>query len=746
MRRLSVSFLLMILWTACGGSGGDVTWTPVVDLAAELPNAEVRRETPALDLGTAAARPHLLGGFSRDELDPGAGETFVWSTGEVSRLALFLVTPRDLDLVLRGRPFRYPGAGAQRLTVRVGGEKIAAFDLEPRLREYRIGVPGRLLRRGENAVELAYSDPRAPAEVAGGADRRRLAVAWYGLAVGDPAAPKVAEGPRAEGDRLFVPWGSRIDLFLDLPPSAALAADGWSWRGAGTVEVAVLPDRGEGDAGGTVEVLDGPPKAPVDLGIEGPGPFRLRLTMAADSEGNGGTAGGGVLLVAPRIAVAGGEPVDPVVADGPAATPVTDGTRPSLVIYAIDTLRADRLGVHGGAVATPHLDRFAATSVMFERAIAQSSWTRASMGTVMTGLWPPVHGAVGRSHVLVDDVVTLAERLRDLGYRTAAFVTNPNVTPAFGFHQGFDTFVDLGEGTDGMAVNDAVSAWLSDPEVMGDPRPRFLWVHTLDPHAPYKPPEAVRRELAPQVPEDIAEEPFRVLTDLRAGRRPMDRVVLGHLQDLYDAEIAFSDRAFGEFLDLLDASGLGDAVQLVLSDHGEEFMEHGNLEHGRALFVESLWVPMMLRGPGLTARRVPEPVQHLDILPTLLGRLGVAPPDGLAGRDLFADGPGAGPSIPLRPILSHLHLDGPERVSAELGAYKLIAGVDDAGRLHSPRLFDVVADPGELRDLAAERPVRVGYLETLLRKRLASADGVPKAAEAEIDDELRRSLEALGYL
>ncbi|MEO1368415.1 MAG: sulfatase, partial [Acidobacteriota bacterium] len=461
-----------------------------------------------------------------------------------------------------------------------------------------------------------------------------------------------------------------------------------------------------------------------------------RLRLRAGGEGGAMLHGATVRAPAPSAERA------PSTAAGPSTEPpaaVEAGSPGSIILYSIDTLRADVLELYGGPVPTPALRRFAAGAVIFDGAVSQSSWTKASMASVLTGLAPPVHGALSRRHVLAPERVTLQEMLSAAGYQTAAFNTNPNLTRAFGFDQGFDFFVDLPETATAGDVLEEVRAWLArdrDPS-----RPLFLWVHTLDPHSPYAPPEAARERWAAGVDPRVAADSRYYLDGMRAGRIPRDEGILDDLRRLYQAEAAYSDEVFGRFLDLFEANDLGDAALLVLSDHGEEFYEHGNLEHGRSLFEESVHVPMLLRLPGLEPARVEPRVQHLDVMPTLLEWAGVEVPRALPGRSLLEVAAGAGG--PNRVMWSHLHLDGAERAALYGPLLKLTAERRPDGRLGRFLLFDLDDDPGELRDLSAERPLERGWLAHELRRSLAIRQ---EAAEIDLDSETRRRLEALGYL
>ena len=447
--------------------------------------------------------------------------------------------------------------------------------------------------------------------------------------------------------------------------------------------------------------------------------------------------------------------------------------RPDVVVYLVDTLRADHLGCYGYPLpVSPHVDAFARDGLLFEHTLAQSSWTRSSVASMITGTVPTVHGVHGRDDALAGGALTLAEVLSAAGYETAAFVTNRSVGPTFGFQQGFDTFEFFQrQETEALypksdVVNREIFAWLD----AGPRRPFLLYVHTMDPHAPYAPPPATRRELAAGVrqPQLSAEqeaafaellagpagrfgtpsEQARLgsvpwLEALRSGVIPATPAITADMRSLYDAEIAFNDRSFGALLERLRRDGVyEDALIVFVADHGEEFDDHGSWSHGATLFQEQLRVPLILKFPGgeLRGRRPKSRAQHVDLLPTVLDVLSLPIPGGLDGRSLLAEIDTAAPAE--RPGYSHLDLDGAQAASLALGRHKLICGNPFGSAC---RLYDLESDPGETTDLSAQLPVLRGYLAVRMRDYRTGTGGL-EAPEVEVDPELRRRLEALGYL
>ncbi len=442
-----------------------------------------------------------------------------------------------------------------------------------------------------------------------------------------------------------------------------------------------------------------------------------------------GLAGACSLLLAAAVGC-GGSPAD-------RAPP----RRPNVVLYVVDTVRADRLGVYGYDKPTsPRLDAFAEEGVVFENAWAQSSWTRPSVASMFTGLLPPAHRAVGRRSVLPEGAVTLAEILAANGYVGMGLVRNPNAGRSFGFAQGFTHFRAADPGRDGAMI-DWVRLWLDDREDAGGPF--FLFLLAADPHGPYNPlPEFTNRLDAGGAPDRYRTR--RYMRQLNRREVEPDPGTAEALSRLYDAEVAQNDHAFGVLLDELESRGLMDDTAVIhVSDHGEEFAEHGRWEHGKSLYEEALRVPFIMRLPGVAPRRIEAPAQHIDLLPTLLAYMGIEAP-ATDGRDLLAKRRrGSGPID----VYVHLDLDGHRAASVIRGRYKLVLP-QSPSQGDAPMLFDLDADPGELENLAAERPDIVERMLALLAERNL-ADEVESAEEIEddqLDEDVRRRLRALGYV
>ncbi len=416
------------------------------------------------------------------------------------------------------------------------------------------------------------------------------------------------------------------------------------------------------------------------------------------------------LLLAPVLAACPGprrEAAPPAAAHRPSAP----GNRLNVLLITIDTLRADHLGLYGYRRATsPRLDAFARRAVVFEQAYTYWPKTRGSFVALLTGRLASQTG-YGKTHpLLLDFNPTLASVLKDAGYETLAIVDNPNVSASLGYAKGFDRYRETWDRKEGLATEmDRARAITADGvrllrEARPD-RPFLLWLHYVNPHAPYEPPP----------PWDTA------FLDAEARRGPRLRAVngfhggvsrqwakvgrpLGWYVAQYDGEIAAADAEVGQVLDALAASTVRNRTLVVIaSDHGESLGEHDYyFDHGENLFDPSLRIPLLLAGPGTKAElRTSVLATTLDIVPTVLDALKVSYPPDLAGQSLLSAARGDE-----RPVRVRLQGQNDRNL---LGAwdrrFKIVAAPSDAGTSYT--LYDREHDPGETRDVSRAQPDRM---------------------------------------
>jgi arylsulfatase A-like enzyme len=529
---------------------------------------------------------------------------------------------------------------------------------------------------------------------------------------------------------LFVPVGGRLTLHADLPARGALRFGRLQRCGeAQPLQILARTDAQQR----RVEIENSARDVALRLPRRG-GPARLELRVAAPRAGT--AVPGAATTNAGWIVLGLGLGARPL----PASTTPAPPPRPHILVYLIDALRRDALGCYGARRGvSPHLDRLAREGALFDDAIAQASWTRPAVASLFTGLLPASHGVQTRREALAEEADTLAEALRRAGYRTAALVQNINVSGRLGFRQGFELLRqrilprDHAEG-----LNGELDAWLA----RGDGRPFFAYLHTIEPHGPYEPPAALRRVFAPEVPADRGTR--RALRALATSSGADRRRAAAELRALYDAEVARNDAAFGALRSLLERRGLWPrTVVVVLADHGEEFFEHGDWEHGHGLHAESVRIPLIVRVPGLPPRRVTTLAQQADLVPTLLGLAGVPPPARSDGHSLLPALLGAAPLAP-RAVRSYDRLEDRDEIAVTTPRFRLLVRRFAGGR-QQLALYDRAADPGERRDVQRRFPIAAAYLQGVVRWPLAG--GAPLARPAgRLDREAAAQLRALGYI
>ena len=427
---------------------------------------------------------------------------------------------------------------------------------------------------------------------------------------------------------------------------------------------------------------------------------------------------------------------DPVVYPRPRRDP-----RPNIVLVSLDTLRARSLGAYGYARDTsPFLDSLAQRGALFEHAITASVTTSPAHMSLFTGLYPVRHGIREGLHRKAPHAVTLAQHLRQAGYRTAAFTENGYLVRRRGFGDGFEQYTEnVGETlkapgevrrTFGQARR-----WL---EASSD-LPFFLFVHTYEVHSPYDP-EAAYAQLFRGDGEPGAEDP----------------AVL-EARDHYDREIRIVDDELKRLFAAIDAAGLAEStVVVVTSDHGEEFAEHGGYQHGGAVYEESVRVPLLFIGPGRIAgsQRFAAPVSLVDVAPTLLELAGVPAPGSIDGTSLVGVlQRGEAPAD--RTIVSEARatkrwLDpvrheawNPPLFALRRGDGKFIVHRPASGRAQPMLRFDLASDPNEEHPLPID-PEAARAIDAAVDRYLGqSAEATGPGAE--VNPQLRERLRALGY-
>jgi hypothetical protein len=585
----------------------------------------------------------------------------------------------------------------QKLSVFANEKPVATIDVGKDRAAYDVTLPASALSLGENRVRLTFRNAGA---IAGG---KRSAAAIEGIEIGAPRRPAAAALPAARGlarpaERevagqnklaLTMPEASRLSYYVQVPATAKLAL---SFAGTQPGVSAVV--RVARDGASPAVLFEGPAPekysdAAWDLGAFAGQAVRIDLV----------SHGGGMVWAEPRLAVPG---------SAPAAT-----ARPKfehIYIWMCDTLRADKVHVYNPKtnVITPNYDAFAKDATRFAWAQVPGTWSLPSQASMLTGVYPNVHKATEHESKINPQIPITPELLKKGGFRTALFSSNGYVSSKWGFGRGFDENVNfirenLPNGADNLWAT--AKKWI----VPGKAKPQFVYLAVIEPHVIYNP----RKEFLLKYWNKPYSGPIKpVLTGIQLGKIKKGTLKVNdtdkaYLEALHNAEITQSDTAFGVFLQDLKAAGLYDtSAVIVISDHGDEFWDHGDVGHAQAPHQELVHVPFMVHAPGLlpAGQVIQTEVEAMDLAPTVLELAGLSVPESMQGQSVL---PVALDEVGYSPSAS-MTQNGTMARGMKSGRYRMIhSGV---GRIE---LFDEIEDPREHSDVVGKRPIALRQMRNV---------------------------------
>lgn len=680
------------------------TW---LDLIAQRPNAVATHAgAMVIDLGIASARKHVaLAARHQWQLARTVDDR---PTGLVLGHNGTLDLPIDGDLAValvagqkeaEESPLAIsidvrPLVDGQVMTVLWNERPLANLPLEPGWQRRTLSLPVDATKAGENRLRLylgrvgAWEDVE-DASVAVG--RIEVATLERIRRPPTPSPPMYRVQPKPGGERALELSGATGLAYYLVPPARGRLRLEVQGRGRLTVHVSTDEHHCEGRATDVVfdeDLSSTTRRIDVDLSAWGREPIRLELRLhGANAVARFDTA----TVVARRT------------------VPVDERKRAirDVVVVAVEGLRADALD-RSRRPELPVLDTFMAEALVFDRAYALSPAAVPSHASWMTSVTPPVHLTV-RGTFVANGQVGLGEALSRFGYFRSLATANDDVNRERGLHQGVDAARILGESVDDDSAGAVVRALFDSAEEHDE-----HWLLTAivnDPQAPYEPPRDHLRDV--RVPEGA---PLPHLTHIWVGRVRLGKRVpspeeLDYVSRLYRGELQVVDAALQDVIEHLQAENrYDDAIVVVMGAHGEEFFEHDGAGHGRTLYEESLRVPLMIRAPGLlTPGRVEEPVDLLDLAPTLLDLLGVDPPRQWQGESLvpIIDDP-----VPPPRLMVGFLGDGSR--SAVIGDAKYMLG---PGRLEA--YYDLEDDPKESRSRIDEGGIGLRMVRSALAWQIA---------------------------
>jgi arylsulfatase A-like enzyme len=647
---------------------------------------------------------------------------------------LYLGRPLADDVELAGiaAPFSYPGSKPQTLTPRLNGHRLATLTLPDGWSEFRTPLPREDFVAGVNLLELDFDHVTSPSAVSSNGDTRTLSVVFDRVAV-------LPRGTALDGPHTALAKDGSVELFSDaaawpLPPATRYDAGFAVLRAPAEARLSIDFRPAAGEPRSVWSGAAGDLPRSVQFSVTRPEPGRLTVRRTD------GGAEPAVSLSPPALRL-----------DRPTASPAA---HPNVFLYLIDTLRADAVGVYGSTrPTTPRIDAFSRDAVVFAEARSSASWTLPATVSILSGVYPSSHGVeLAGQELPATARPWLPDLMQRRGYETIGVSQWLLGGSPFGINRGFTRFyMNLAHGAKPPSQGVRWFLWRTLLDRPREQKPAFVYLHVTDPHALYRPdPQDMRfAEAAPGTLPLQAYDPWLFWHE-GLGRNPAD---IAHLRGLYDGEVHAADREFGAFVDQLRWLDLYDASLIVLvSDHGEEFGDHGGFDHGRTLYEELLRVPLIVKFPrswnltGIDRSRV----TTIDIAATVLAAAGSSSAEaGLEGMDLAAIARRAAGATPTRRALFAETRGEPVHLAAAyVDTVECIAnlgGVDRDGRPAIPfEAYDLERDPREQRPLPNGDASARNCREVLARWR--ARPGLPRLQHGTLTPDDARQLRSLGYI
>jgi hypothetical protein len=580
-------------------------------------------------------------------------------------------------------------APKQRLTVFVNEKPVGTLEVATKLGDHEVTLPAGTLVAGENRIRLTF---RAAGPIAGG-KRAAAAIERVELGAGPAASSEpltVADVSLGERKRAFPAGGpSRISFFVQVPAGGRLTAAYGSAPAPATVAVRVARDGAP-----ATTLFEGPAAAQWtegawDLSAYAGEAVRIDLV----------SRGGGSSWGTPRLVVKEPDPA-------PAAAKKLD----HIFIWMVDTLRADKVHVYNPKtnVLTPNYDAFAADATRFAWNQVPGTWSLPSHASILTGVYPSVHKATAHEAKLDPQVPFIAELMKKSGFRTGMFSSNGYVSGKWGFDRGWDinrNFIreNLPNGADYLWKQ--AKPWI----LTNAKRPEFVYLATVEPHVIYNP----KKQYLVKYWKKPYNGPIKPaltgiqLGSIKSGKLKVTETDKAYIEALHNAEITQSDDCFKTFIADLKAAGLYDSsVVVVISDHGDEFWDHGDVGHAQSVHQELVHVPLIIRAPGVfpPGRVIEADVEAMDLFPTLLDLAGVSIPPDTQGSSLVSLVRDETTQSPRAALSQNLAMSR----GLKVGRYRLIHG---GAKME---LYDELRDPREQEDLIGKRPIALRQMRNVL--------------------------------
>jgi hypothetical protein len=568
--------------------------------------------------------------------------SFRLTEGPVSLIQFFLTSLSDIKIIFNCEPQTKEERTILTAEVSINGRYLQEerFSKE---RNTRLKIPSSFLKYGTNTLTFQWQDQGPP-------------VRFYSMKIQrsdnilqNQTREEISVAASKEEPAFQVPRGAILEYYVNLPKNPVLKfglSSNKSVPGRSTVHIAVYNEKGE-KSSNAYSIEHSEKVRHHKLRLKEFEKETIKIIFSNDIVSDPNTL---VSWVNPVISSSSqksmltiweAESLDSVRSFSKQKQEESNNKKPHVFIYLPDTVRADHLGIYKYWRATsPYLYEFSKDSLLFNNCFANASWTKAAVGSILTGLYPNKHHGEDEREKVSNEAQFLSEILRTNGYSTVYLTSNGNASSAFNFDQGNDFYKLVGKERKNQfysskEINSEFFKLIEDNPGLTE-KPLFAFLHTIDPHDPY----------TPKAPFLKFVEFDKTRQNLRRVRNALNKKYSGtlsqkdldYMMSLYDCEILHNDHSFGKFIEFLKSEDLyEDSMIIFVSDHGEQFHEHGNFRHGRSIYNEEIHVPLVIKFPGgkYGGTKSDVYVSQVDILPTILDYLDINIPPEVDGINIL---------------------------------------------------------------------------------------------------------------
>ncbi len=688
--------------------------------------AQIQEDTEAIDF-RKEANPNrfLLQGWSYPEKE------YTWASAEKSSILFYKYNEmNDIDVEITCRAIPSKNKSNQNVFIHLNEKKIDSFIVEPqRFQTFNFTLPASLLKLGQNILQFQFSYCLEARDIhENSTDRRNLSVAFRKI--------RFRNNLKYFDDKgLIQHANSAFSYFYELPERFELDIQYENAKSA----TSLIELTNQKKKRRIIKLSPKGKKLKKTLHVKEEGLYKLRFVTNGCSDS---------FTTWSQISLNMYKENDVI---QPRHQVNQELTKPDILLYVIDALRADHLSCYGyGRSTSPNIDKFAKENSLFINAYANDSWTKPSCASILTGLFPKNHKTMKREDRLPDEIVSLAETLKDNGYYNVAWISNGNLSHVFGFAQGFDEFIELlgkypARTVRSDEINTNVFEFLKTYLGQKERKPLFMIIWNMDPHDPYNPKESVKDMFNIHQYEPIDTYDIELLSNIERKKIQPTASQIEYIKTRYDQEIYFNDLSFGRLIDKMKEIDIyDDAVIIFTGDHGEEFFDHEGIVHGMTLYNEQVKIPLSIKTRQIKNGIHFERAQHIDIYPTILDILRIREPYKLDGISLLHN------SDPQRTLYFEEALDGND-INAILDRNKKLIYNKNFHR-KPPKKYVPVLELYDIKDVREQVNLEFsGFadylrLQQLFSHRNGQSELGLERRKIDIPPDLEKKLRALGYV